>query len=157
VNMTMLEGLAVALANIDDFVPSSRPRRLASRENRPHGPCLRFVHGAVKCWPITAGENAGGIRGSPAFRPRGICLNVTASSRTAYYKLVINGRPGLWNFADAPATPDQPEQDKIVSRYKVMAQIKTDLLDILSKPGASQSSSPMSSTPRSGPRHRLPA
>ncbi len=124
----VLEGLAVALANIDDFIAIIRaaptpPIAKAELMNRAWDSSM------VREMLARAGEaNEGGIE---AFRPE---------SLPAHYGIQSDG---LYKLSDEQAQEILQmrlqrltglEQDKIVNEYKdVMAQI-ADLLDILSKP-----------------------
>ncbi|MFJ3059278.1 DNA gyrase subunit A, partial [Herbaspirillum sp. NPDC087042] len=124
----VLEGLAVALANIDDFIAIIRAAPT---------PPIAKAELMTRAWDSSmvremlarAGEaNEGGIE---AFRPE---------SLPAHYGIQSDG---LYKLSDAQAQEILQmrlqrltglEQDKIVNEYKdVMAQI-ADLLDILSKP-----------------------
>jgi DNA gyrase subunit A len=124
----LLEGLAVALANIDDFI--------AIIKAAPTPPVAK-AELMARAWDSsvvremlarTGEENVGGIN---AFRPENL---------PAHYGLQGDG---LYKLSDDQAQEILQmrlqrltglEQDKIVNEYKdVMAQI-ADLLDILSKP-----------------------
>jgi len=124
----VLEGLAVALANIDDFI--------AIIKAAPTPPAAR-VELMAKSWDSsvvremlarTGAESAGGI---DSFRPANL---------PKHYGIQLDG---LYRLSDDQAQEILQmrlqrltglEQDKIVNEYKeVMAQI-ADLLDILSKP-----------------------
>ncbi|MFJ3045403.1 DNA gyrase subunit A [Herbaspirillum chlorophenolicum] len=124
----VLEGLAVALANIDDFIAIIRAAPT---------PPIAKVELMARAWDSstvremlarTGETNEGGIE---AFRPE---------SLPAHYGIQSDG---LYKLSDEQAQEILQmrlqrltglEQDKIVNEYKdVMAQI-ADLLDILSKP-----------------------
>lgn len=124
----VLEGLAVALANIDDFIAIIRAAPtppIAKTELMARA----WDSSTVREMLVRAGEaNEGGIA---AFRPE---------SLPAHYGIQSDG---LYKLSDDQAQEILQmrlqrltglEQDKIVNEYKeVMAQI-ADLLDILSKP-----------------------
>ncbi|MGV8893472.1 MAG: DNA gyrase subunit A [Burkholderiaceae bacterium] len=124
----VLEGLAVALANIDDFIaiikaaPTPPIAKLELMSRAWDSSVVREM--LVR----TGAENTGGIE---AFRPENL---------PKHYGIQ---KDGLYKLSDAQAQEILQmrlqrltglEQDKIVNEYKdVMAQI-ADLLDILSKP-----------------------
>ncbi|MGV8898976.1 MAG: DNA gyrase subunit A [Burkholderiaceae bacterium] len=124
----VLEGLAVALANIDDFIaiikaaPTPPIAKLELMSRAWDSSVVRDMLAR------TGAENTGGIE---AFRPENL---------PKHYGIQ---KDGLYKLSDAQAQEILQmrlqrltglEQDKIVNEYKdVMAQI-ADLLDILSKP-----------------------
>ena len=126
----VLEGLAVALANIDDFIAIIR--------NAPTPPVAK-AELMVRPWDsklvrdmLTRARADGGIVNADDYRPDGL------------EKLYGMGHDGLYRLSETQAQEILQmrlqrltglEQDKIVAEYKeVMAEID-DLLDILSKPG----------------------
>lgn len=125
----VLEGLAVALANIDDFIAIIR--------NAPTPPVAK-VELMNKPWDsklvremLTRTRADGGVINADDYRPDGL------------EKQFGMGSDGLYRLSDTQAQEILQmrlqrltglEQDKIVAEYKeVMAQIE-DLLDILAKP-----------------------
>ncbi|MBP6618401.1 MAG: DNA gyrase subunit A, partial [Burkholderiaceae bacterium] len=125
----VLEGLAVALANIDDFIAIIR--------NAPTPPVAR-VELMNRPWDsqlvremLTRTRADGGVINADDYRPDGLEAN---------YGM---GRDGLYRLSETQAQEILQmrlqrltglEQDKIVAEYKeVMAEIE-DLLDILAKP-----------------------
>lgn len=126
----VLEGLAVALANIDDFIAIIR--------NAPTPPVAK-AELMAKPWDsklvremLTRTRADGGTINADDYRPEGLEKN---------YGM---GNDGLYRLSDTQAQEILQmrlqrltglEQDKIVTEYKeVMAEIE-DLLDILAKPG----------------------
>ena len=126
----VLEGLAVALANIDDFIAIIR--------NAPTPPVAK-AELMVRPWDsklvremLTRTRADGGIVNADDYRPDGL------------EKLYGMGNDGLYRLSETQAQEILQmrlqrltglEQDKIVSEYKeVMAEID-DLLDILAKSG----------------------
>ena len=125
----VLEGLAVALANIDDFIAIIR--------NAPTPPVAK-AELMAKPWDsklvremLTRTRADGGVVNADDYRPDGLEKN---------YGM---GSDGLYRLSDTQAQEILQmrlqrltglEQDKIVAEYKdVMAEIE-DLLDILAKP-----------------------
>ena len=125
----VLEGLAVALANIDDFIRIIR--------NAPTPPVAKAELMTIP-WDsklvremLTRSHTDGGIINADAYRPDGL------------EKEFGMGNDGLYRLSETQAQEILQmrlqrltglEQDKIVAEYKeVMAQID-DLLDILSRP-----------------------
>ncbi|MDO8278059.1 MAG: DNA gyrase C-terminal beta-propeller domain-containing protein, partial [Burkholderiaceae bacterium] len=126
----VLEGLAVALANIDDFIAIIR--------NAPTPPVAK-VELMNRPWDsqlvremLTRTRADGGVVNADDYRPDGLDKG---------YGM---GSDGLYRLSDTQAQEILQmrlqrltglEQDKIVTEYKeVMAEIE-DLLDILAKPG----------------------
>jgi DNA gyrase subunit A len=126
----VLEGLAVALANIDDFIAIIR--------NAPTPPVAK-AELMVRPWDsklvremLTRTRADGGIVNADDYRPDGL------------EKLYGMAGDGLYRLSETQAQEILQmrlqrltglEQDKIVAEYKeVMAEID-DLLDILAKPG----------------------
>jgi len=124
----VLEGLAVALANIDEFIETIK--------NSPTPPVAKTAL-MSKSWDSSmvremlsrvAGDNPGGLQ---AYRPEGLAKEFGIQT------------DGLYRLSDEQASEILQmrlqrltglEQDKILGEYKeVMAQI-TDLLDILATP-----------------------
>ena len=125
----VLEGLAVALANIDDFIAIIR--------NAPTPPVAK-VELMTKPWDsklvremLTRTRSDGGVINADDYRPDGL------------EKEFGMGSDGLYRLSDTQAQEILQmrlqrltglEQDKIVAEYKeVMGEIE-DLLDILAKP-----------------------
>jgi DNA gyrase subunit A len=125
----VLEGLAIALANIDEFIAIIR--------NAPTPPIAK-IELMVKPWDsamvremLTRTRSDGGVINADDYRPDGLERNFGM------------GSDGLYRLSDTQAQEILQmrlqrltglEQDKIVSEYKeVMAEIE-DLLDILAKP-----------------------
>jgi len=124
----VLEGLAVALANIDDFIaiiraaptPPVAKSELMSRA---------WDSSTVREMLARTGENSAG--GIAAFRPENLPTHYGIQS-DGLYKLSDEQAQEILQMRLQRLTG--LEQDKIVNEYKdVMAQI-ADLLDILSKP-----------------------
>jgi DNA gyrase subunit A len=126
----VLEGLAVALANIDDFIAIIR--------NAPTPPVAK-AELMTRSWDsklvremLTRSRSDGGVINADDYRPDGL------------EKSYGMGSDGLYRLSDTQAQEllqmrlqrvTGLEQDKIVAEYKeVMAEIE-DLLDILAKPG----------------------
>jgi DNA gyrase subunit A len=125
----VLEGLAVALANIDDFIAIIR--------NAPTPPVAK-AELMARPWDsklvremLTRSRTDGGVVNANDYRPDGL------------EKLFGMGNDGLYRLSETQAQEILQmrlqrltglEQDKIVAEYKqVMAEID-DLLDILSRP-----------------------
>jgi DNA gyrase subunit A len=125
----VLEGLAVALANIDDFIAIIR--------NAPTPPVAK-TELMARSWDsklvremLTRSRADGGVVNADDYRPEGM------------EKAYGMGADGLYRLSDTQAQEILQmrlqrltglEQDKIVAEYKdVMAEIE-DLLDILAKP-----------------------
>ena len=125
----VLEGLAVALANIDDFIAIIR--------NAPTPPVAK-AELMTRSWDsklvremLTRSRSDGGVINADDYRPDGL------------EKSYGMGSDGLYRLSDTQAQEILQmrlqrltglEQDKIVAEYKeVMAEIE-DLLDILSRP-----------------------
>ena len=125
----VLEGLAVALANIDDFIAIIR--------NAPTPPVAK-VELMTRAWDsqmvrtmLTRARDDGSVINADDYRPEGL---------EREYGL---GQDGLYRLSDTQAQEILQmrlqrltglEQDKIVAEYKeVMSEIE-DLLDILAKP-----------------------
>ncbi len=125
----VLEGLAVALANIDEFIAIIR--------NAPTPPVAK-IELMAKHWDsklvremLTRSRTDGGLINADNYRPDGLDRNLGM------------GSDGLYRLSDTQAHEILQmrlqrltglEQDKIVAEYKeVMAEIE-DLLDILGKP-----------------------
>ncbi len=124
----VLEGLAVALANIDDFIaiikaaPTPPIAKLELMSRAWDSSVVREMLAR------TGAENAGGIE---AFRPENLPKHY-GIQKDGLYKLSDDQAQEILQMRLQRLTG--LEQDKIVNEYKdVMAQI-ADLLDILSKP-----------------------
>lgn len=124
----MLEGLAVALANIDDFIAIIKaaptpPMAKAELMNRAWDSSM-----VREMLMRTSADNAGGI---DAFRPANLPKHYGIQT-DGLYKLSDDQAQEILQMRLQRLTG--LEQDKIVNEYKeMMAQI-ADLLDILSKP-----------------------
>ncbi len=126
----VLEGLAVALANIDDFIAIIR--------NAPTPPVAK-AELMVRPWDsklvremLTRTRADGGTVNADDYRPDGL------------EKLYGMGSDGLYRLSETQAQEILQmrlqrltglEQDKIVAEYKEVRAEIDDLLDILSKPG----------------------
>jgi DNA gyrase subunit A len=123
----VLEGLAVALANIDDFIAiikAAPTPPVAKQELMSRG----WDSSIVREMLSRTGEGVGGIE---AFRPENLPKHYGLQN-DGLYKLSDDQAQEILQMRLARLTG--LEQDKIVGEYKdVMAQI-ADLLDILSKP-----------------------
>ena len=124
----VLEGLAVALANIDDFIAiikaaPSPPLAKIELMNRPWDSSM-----VREMLMRTAADNAAGI---DAFRPENLPKHY-GIQKDGLYKLSDDQAQEILQMRLQRLTG--LEQDKIVNEYKeVMSEI-ADLLDILSKP-----------------------
>jgi DNA gyrase subunit A len=121
----VLEGLAVALANIDEFIaiikaaPTPPVAKQALMDRRIRRWCAR-------CWPVPAKAP-----GRHAFRPEHLPKHYGMQA-DGLYKLSDDQAQEILQMRLQRLTG--LEQDKIVNEYKdVMAEI-ADLLDILAKP-----------------------
>jgi DNA gyrase subunit A len=125
----VLEGLAVALANIDDFIAIIR--------NAPTPPVAKAE---LMAKPLGQQAGARDAHPQPRRRRRGQCRRLPPRRTGKSYGM---GSDGLYRLSDTQAQEILQmrlqrltglEQDKIVAEYKdVMAEIE-DLLDILAKP-----------------------
>ena len=124
----VLEGLAVALANIDDFIAIIRAAPtppIAKQELMTRAWDSSMVREMLT---RTAADNSGGI---DAFRPENLPKHY-GIQQDGMYKLSDDQAQEILQMRLQRLTG--LEQDKIVNEYKdVMAEI-ADLLDILSKP-----------------------
>lgn len=124
----VLEGLAVALANIDDFIAiikAAPTPPIAKQELMSRAWDSSMVREMLT---RTAADNPGGIE---AFRPESLPKHYGIQS-DGLYKLSDDQAQEILQMRLQRLTG--LEQDKIVNEYKdVMAEI-ADLLDILSKP-----------------------
>ncbi|KQO23220.1 DNA gyrase subunit A [Acidovorax sp. Leaf78] len=125
----VLEGLAVALANIDDFIAIIR--------NAPTPPVAKSELMA-RSWDsklvremLTRSREDGGVINADDYRPDGL------------EKEFGMGQDGLYRLSETQAQEILQmrlqrltglEQDKIVAEYKEVMAVIEDLLDILSKP-----------------------
>jgi DNA gyrase subunit A len=125
----VLEGLAVALANIDDFI-AHHPQRAhaAGGQGRADDPRLGQQAGARDAHPHARRWRRGQRRRLPPRRPG---------------KGIRHGQDGLYRLSDTQAQEILQmrlqrltglEQDKIVAEYKDVMAVIDDLLDILAKP-----------------------
>jgi DNA gyrase subunit A len=125
----VLEGLAVALANIDDFIAIIRqaPNPAVAKTALMQRP---WDSSLVREMLTRVGEDGSAIRADD-FRPQNL---------DAQYGL---GQDGLYRLSEAQAQEILQmrlqrltglEQDKIISEYKVVMAEIADLLDILAKP-----------------------
>jgi DNA gyrase subunit A len=125
----VLEGLAVALANIDDFIRIIResptpPVAKAELMARPWD-------SAMVREMLTRAKTDGGVINADDYRPDGLEREFGM------------GRDGLYRLSETQAQEILQmrlqrltglEQDKIVAEYKEVMSVIDDLLDILSKP-----------------------
>ncbi|MCE2917800.1 MAG: DNA gyrase subunit A [Rubrivivax sp.] len=125
----VLEGLAVALANIDDFIETIK--------NSPTPPVAKAAL-MSKSWDssivreMLARVDGQAPGGSGAFRPEGLPAHY-GMQPDGLYRLSDDQAQEILNMRLQRLTG--LEQDKIVGEYRdVMAEI-ADLLDILAKPG----------------------
>ena len=125
----VLEGLAVALANIDDFIAIIR--------NAPTPPVAK-TELMARSWDsklvremLTRSRADGGVVNADDYRPEGMD------------KSYGMGADGLYRLSDTQAQEILQmrlqrltglEQDKIVAEYKDVMSVIEDLLDILAKP-----------------------
>ena len=125
----VLEGLAVALANIDDFIAIIR--------NAPTPPVAK-AELMSRSWDsklvremLTRTREDGGVVNADDYRPEGL------------EKEFGMGQDGLYRLSDTQAQEILQmrlqrltglEQDKIVAEYKEVMAVIEDLLDILAKP-----------------------
>lgn len=124
----VLEGLAVALANIDDFIAiiKAAPTPPIAKLELMSRPWDSSV--VREMLARTGAENTGGVE---AFRPENLPKHY-GIQKDGLYKLSDDQAQEILQMRLQRLTG--LEQDKIVNEYKdVMAQI-ADLLDILSKP-----------------------
>ncbi len=124
----VLEGLAVALANIDEFI--------ATIKNSPTPPVAKAALMA-KSWDsamvreMLQRTEGGTLGGSQAYRPEGLPNNIGLQA-DGLYRLSEDQAGEILQMRLQRLTG--LEQDKIIGEYKeVMGEI-ADLLDILSKP-----------------------
>ena len=124
----VLEGLAVALANIDEFI--------ATIKNSPTPPVAKAALMA-KSWDsamvreMLQRTEGGTLGGSQAYRPEGLPSNIGLQA-DGLYRLSEDQAGEILQMRLQRLTG--LEQDKIIGEYKeVMGEI-ADLLDILSKP-----------------------
>ncbi|WP_310462989.1 DNA gyrase subunit A [Sphaerotilus sp.] len=125
----VLEGLAVALANIDDFI------QIIKASPTPPVAKAALMH---KSWDsqlvrdmLARAEEAGTLGGREAYRPEGL---------PAHYGMQPDG---LYRLSDDQAGEILQmrlqrltglEQDKIIGEYRDVMAVIADLLDILAKP-----------------------
>ncbi|WP_426341941.1 DNA gyrase subunit A [Pseudoduganella sp. S-14] len=124
----VLEGLAVALANIDDFIAiikAAPTPPIAKQELMARGWDSSIVREMLK---RTGEEGQGGIE---AFRPEHLPKHYGLQS-DGLYKLSDEQAGEILQMRLQRLTG--LEQDKIVNEYKEVMSLIADLLDILSKP-----------------------
>ncbi|XLZ72600.1 DNA gyrase subunit A [Massilia sp. SR12] len=124
----VLEGLAVALANIDDFIAiikAAPTPPIAKQELMSRGWDSSIVREMLK---RTGEEGQGGIE---AFRPEHLPKHYGLQS-DGLYKLSDEQAGEILQMRLQRLTG--LEQDKIVNEYKDVMSLIADLLDILSKP-----------------------
>ena len=124
----VLEGLAVALANIDDFIAiikAAPTPPIAKQELMARGWDSSIVREMLK---RTGEEGQGGIE---AFRPEHLPKHYGLQS-DGLYKLSDEQAGEILQMRLQRLTG--LEQDKIVNEYKDVMSLIADLLDILSKP-----------------------
>ena len=126
----VLEGLAVALANIDDFIAIIR--------NAPTPPVAK-VELMNRPWDsklvremLTRTRADGGVVNADDYRPDGLEKNYGMGS-DGLYRLSDTQAQEILQMRLQPLTG--LEQDKIVAEYKEVMNEIEDLLDILAKPG----------------------
>ena len=125
----VLEGLAVALANIDDFIAIIRaaPTPPVAKDELM---TRAWDSATVRAMLARTGED-GGVIDMAAFRPENLPLHY-GLQKDGLYKLSDTQAQEILQMRLQRLTG--MEQDKIVNEYKdVMSEI-ADLLDILSKP-----------------------
>lgn len=124
----VLEGLAVALANIDDFIAiikAAPTPPIAKAELMTRA----WDSATVREMIMRAGD--GNIGGIDAFRPENLPKHYGISS-DGLYKLSDDQAQEILQMRLQRLTG--LEQDKIINEYKEVMLIIADLLDILSKP-----------------------
>ena len=118
----ILEGLAVALANIDEVIalikasPSS-----AGSQGRPHGACVEFRRGARRCWRAPVRSARGRRLSAPSLDIVDGGYRLTETQAQAILDMRLHRLTGL-------------EQDKIVAEYQELLALIVDLTDILARP-----------------------
>ncbi len=125
----LLEGLAVALANIDDFI--------AIIKNAPTPPVARQELMA-RNWDSTLvrellqrADDGGVLGGSAAYRPESLAA-IFGLQEDGMYRLSDTQAQEILNMRLQRLTG--LEQDKIVNEYREIMENIADLLDILAKP-----------------------
>ncbi|MFZ1180208.1 MAG: DNA gyrase subunit A [Herbaspirillum sp.] len=123
----VLEGLAVALANIDDFIAIIRAAPtppIAKSELMARA----WDSSMVREMLARAGENAGGIT---AFRPENLSVHYGIQA-DGLYRLSDDQVQEILQMRLQRLTG--LEQDKIINEYREVMEQIADLLDILSRP-----------------------
>ncbi len=125
-----LEGLAVALANIDDFI--------AIIKAAPTPPIAK-VELMARSWDsslvremLTRSADDGSTISADDYRPAGLPANIGLQKTSGLYNLSEEQTEQILQMRLQRLTG--LEQDKIVSEYKEIMSHIADLLDILSKP-----------------------
>jgi DNA gyrase subunit A len=125
-----LEGLAVALANIDDFI--------AIIKAAPTPPIAK-VELMARSWDsslvremLTRSADDGSTISADDYRPAGLPANIGLQTASGLYNLSEEQTEQILQMRLQRLTG--LEQDKIVSEYKEVMSHIADLLDILSKP-----------------------
>ncbi|WKU20824.1 DNA gyrase subunit A [Advenella alkanexedens] len=127
----VLEGLAVALANIDDFITiiKAAPTPPVARQELM---ARSWDSSLVREMLARAdADNGGVLGGSAAYRPEGLAA-VFGIQSDGMYRLSDVQAQEILNMRLQRLTG--LEQDKIVNEYKEIMETISDLLDILSKP-----------------------
>ncbi|MET1116014.1 MAG: DNA gyrase subunit A [Comamonas sp.] len=126
----VLEGLAVALANIDEFIAIIR--------NAPTPPVAK-AELMARAWDsklvrelLTRTREDGGLVSADDYRPEGLEVEF-GLGRDGQYRLSETQTQEILQMRLQRLTG--LEQDKIVAEYKDVMSMIEDLLDILSKPG----------------------
>lgn len=126
----ILEGLAVALANIDEFIriikesPTPPEARKAIMEREWDSSLVREL--------LKKADQDGHFGGSAAYRPDGLSPEYGIQSNGLYRLSDVQAQEIL-NMRLQRLTG--LEQDKILNEYREIIDLIADLLDILSKPG----------------------
>jgi DNA gyrase subunit A len=124
----VLEGLAVALANIDEFIETIK--------NSPTPPVAKAAL-MSKSWDSSHGARdaaraeADTPGGRAAYRPEGLPAQLRPAGRRP---VPPERRPGAGDPADAPAAPDRPGAGQDHRRVQGGDGQIADLLDILARP-----------------------
>ncbi len=125
-----LEGLAVALANIDDFI--------AIIKAAPTPPIAK-VELMARSWDsslvremLTRSADDGSVISADDYRPAGLPANIGLQKTSGLYNLSEEQAEQILQMRLQRLTG--LEQDKIVAEYKEIMSHIADLLDILSKP-----------------------
>ena len=125
----VLEGLAVALANIDDFIaiirnaPTPPVAKAALMENSWDSKLVREM--------LTRTRTDGGVVNADDYRPEGLEVEF-GMQQNGLYRLSETQAQEILQMRLQRLTG--LEQDKIVAEYKDVMSVIEDLLDILAKP-----------------------